>query len=99
MRVESTRMHVASTHLRAYLVFVLLLLFLLITCMRVDLTRTRVDSTRIVLFSVSRRRVKSTRTVVLESYCVACRIDTQIFTVYSLRNSHEDCEKFRQNSV
>jgi hypothetical protein len=83
MSVESTRMHVASTRMRAYLVFVLLLLLLLTTRMRVDLIRTRVDSTRIVLFSDTRRRVEATCTAVLESYRVACRINTQNF-VYTL---------------
>jgi hypothetical protein len=42
----------------------------------------RVDSTRIILFPITRRRVKSTRTAAHESYRPACRIDTPFFTVY-----------------
>jgi hypothetical protein len=41
----------------------------------------RVDSTRIILFPITRRRVKSTRTAAHESYRPACRIDTPFFTV------------------
>jgi hypothetical protein len=65
MRVDSTR----------------IVLLFSITRMRVDSTRTRVDSTRIILFSITRRRVKSTRTAAHESYRPACRIDTPFFTV------------------
>jgi hypothetical protein len=41
-----------------------------------------VNSTRIILFSISRRRVKSTLTAANESYRPACRIDTPFFTVW-----------------
>jgi hypothetical protein len=47
------------------LILFLLLLFILTT-------RMRVDSTRIVLFSISRLRVKSTRSAAHKSYRDAC---------------------------
>jgi hypothetical protein len=53
-----------------------------VTLMCVKSTRRCVKSTRKVLFSNTRRRVKSTRTAAHVSYRAACQIDTQIFSVH-----------------
>jgi hypothetical protein len=41
------------------------------------------DTILIILFSITHKSVKSTRTTAHKSYRAACRIDTQMFTVHS----------------
>jgi hypothetical protein len=65
--------------------------------MRVDSTRTRVDSTRIVLFSITRRRVKLTRTAAHKSYRAARHANFYSAESWNYKKYKSDCTEPLKN--